>query len=55
LSFGTDPNLGPIGPMTLSGGVWSASVKNMATAPALVTVWNSTGGSVTTAPTLRAK
>jgi hypothetical protein len=30
-------------------------VKKVTTAPALITVWNSSGGSASQAPTLRAK
>ncbi|HLJ50622.1 MAG TPA: hypothetical protein VKU01_31630 [Bryobacteraceae bacterium] len=54
LSFAIDSN-GLVGTMTLSNGVWSGSLKNVATAPALITVSNSNGGSVSVPPTLRAK
>ncbi len=53
LSFSFDS--GAIVSMSVSNGVWSGSVKKVTTAPALITVWNSSGGSASQAPTLRAK
>jgi len=55
LSFGIDTAPGVVTPMSLSNGVWSGSLKNVKSAPGLVTVFNSNGGSASVSPTLRAK
>ena len=43
LSFGIDSAPGTVVSMSLSNGVWSGSLKNVKSAPALITVWNSNG------------
>ncbi|HXJ44428.1 MAG TPA: hypothetical protein VNH18_34395 [Bryobacteraceae bacterium] len=55
LTFGIDTAPGTVVSMSLSNGVWSGSLKNVKSAPGLITVWNSNGGSASMAPTLRAK
>jgi hypothetical protein len=55
LSFSIDSAPGTAVAMSLSNGVWSGSLKKVTTAPALITVRNSNGGSASMAPTLRAK
>ncbi len=55
LSFGIDTAPGTVVSMSQSSGVWSGSLKNVKSAPGLITVWNSTGGSASASPTLRAK
>jgi len=55
LTFGIDTAPGTVVSMSLSNGVWSGSLKNVNSAPSLITVWNSNGGSASIAPTLRAK
>jgi hypothetical protein len=55
LTFGIDTAPGAVVSMALSSGVWSGSLKNVKSAPSLITVWNSSGGSASAAPTLRNK
>ena len=55
LTFGIDTAPGTVVPMALSNGIWSGSLKKVTSAPGLITVWNSNGGSASMAPTLRVK
>ena len=48
MTFGTDPNSGPLGTMQFELGAWKGSML-MATAPTQATVWNSNGGQATVA------
>ena len=52
LTYGTDPNSGPLGTMQIELGVWKGSML-MATAPAQATVWNSNGGQATMVVTVK--
>lgn len=52
LTYGTDPNNGPLGTMQIELGVWKGSML-MATAPAQATVWNSNGGQATMVVTVK--
>lgn len=55
LSFSIDSAPGSLVAMALSNGVWSGSLKKVTSAPGLITVWNSNGGSASMAPTVRVK